>query len=208
MLQKTGNDNKELLTAQVSCVDAPHISPHNRGKRDVVIPLYQDHFLWAEDGDTVGFVRICSQDNEIIDLIYVSEKYVGKTLDSDAHYFLKYVCPASGLMVQRELQQVVPRTPHRGCKAGRYALGCLARFLVGRLISDSLQVIRSSTSPGYFDVLSGKKWFDAPIKRNHLRIRTVGELRRAGHLKTTVQGAAMPPSQSIAKPKVVSRTLR
>ena len=62
------------------------------------------------------------------------------------------------------------------------------------LISDSLRVIRSCKSPGYFDVHSGNKWFDAPIKRHHLRIRTVGDLRRAGHLKSSFQEAAMPPS--------------
>jgi hypothetical protein len=208
MLQKNGDDGKELLTAQVTYSDAPHISPHHRGKRDVVVPLYQDHFLWAEDGDTVGLIRICSQENEIVDLICVSEKYVGKTLACDDHYFLNYVCPASGMTVQQELQQVVPRTAHRSGKAGRYALGCLARFLVGRLISDSLRVIRNSKSPWYFDVLSGNKWFDAPIKRHHLRIRTVGDLRRAGHLKSSFQEAAIPPARSIVKPEVVSRTLR
>jgi hypothetical protein len=201
MLQKNHNDDKELLTAQVSYVNAPHISPHHRGKRAVLVALHKDHFLWAEDGDTVGFIQICSHENEMVDLIYVPEKFVGRELGSDDHYLLKYLCPASGKTVQQEMMQVVARTSHRGVKGDGFALGCLARFFVSRLINDSLRAIRKARCPGYFDVVTGNNWFDAPIKRHHLRVRTVNDLRRAGLLISSVEHAAngLPPRPTNVK---------
>jgi hypothetical protein len=83
--------------------------------------------------------------------------------------------------------------------AGGFALGCLARFFVSRLVIDSLHAIHNSRHPGYYDVITGNKWFDAPIKRHHLRIRTVGDVRRAGLLKASFQQAAVSPTQGIAK---------
>lgn len=190
MLHESQDDDKELLTAQVSFSNAPHIPPHNRGKRAVLIALYQDHFLWADDRNTVGFLRICSEENQVHDLIYVPDRFVGQDLASADHYLLDYICPATGMTVQQEIQQVLPRTPARGVNTGRFALGCL-RFFVDRLVLDSLHVICNSRNPGYYDVFTGNKWFDAPIKRHHLHIRSVGDLRRAGLLKSSCRQAAV-----------------
>jgi hypothetical protein len=186
------DDEIELIVAKVSCVNAPWISPHNRGKRDALVTLHNnDHFLWTERGDTIGWVRIISAAKQMTDLVYVPEKFVGQDLISDSLYLLKYICPISGKTVQEEIQELSSRLSSKvrhpvgkpAVKVGGMALGYVAKVFVDRAIGKVLDLIRQATHSGYHEVSTGNLYFDAPIKESHLSIRTVGELRRAGLMK-------------------------
>jgi hypothetical protein len=173
------DDHAEVTLARVSCVNAPWISPPNRGKRDALVSLHNDHYLWTEHGDTIGFVRIYTAHREIKDLFYIPPRFVGQDLLSNNLYLLKYLCPISGKTVQQEIERLIARVPHKGVQVGGYAVGHVAKIFVDNLINDMLRAIRNATHSGYHDQ-AGRLWFEAPIKREHLSVRTVGELRRAG----------------------------
>jgi hypothetical protein len=176
-------DDKELLVARVSCVNAPWISPHNRGKRDAQITLHNNgSYLWSENGDTVGWAHVYSKtDSRMTDLFYVPQRFVGQDLIADNLYLLKYVCPVSGKTVQQEINELTAKMRHPAARAGGFVLGHVARFFVDESISTVLRVIRNTVHSGYHEARTGRLFFDAPIRREHLYVATVGELRRAGH---------------------------
>ena len=176
------DENTELLVARVSCINAPWISPHNRGKRDALVSLHNDDgFLWAEGGDTVGWAHIrATMQNRMANLLYVPQRFVGQDLIADNLYLLKYICPVSGKTVQQEINEMSSRMRHPAARAGGLVLGLVAKLFVDHVIDDVLRAIRNATHSGYYDVSTLQLFFDAPIKKGDMFYATVGELRRAG----------------------------
>jgi len=177
------DDSVELLIAQVSCIDAPWISPHNRGKRDAIVSLHNDDgFLWTEGGDTVGWARIrVTMQDRMADLMYVPQRFVGQDIISDNLYLLRYICPVSGKTVQQEINELSSRLRHPVARIGGFVVGHVAKMFVDQVIDDVLRTVRNATHSGYHDISNGKLFFDSPIKKQHLSYTTVGDLRRAGH---------------------------
>lgn len=175
-------DDQKMLIAQVSCVDASHISPPNRGKK-CRVSLHNGHFLWTEDGDTVGYVAIHSGvDGQSKHLLYVPRSFVGQAFLARNLPLLGYMCPATGTLVSEGVKQLSARLPHGVIQSSVQALGRVAGFFSEQLIDSVIRTFSQSIQPGYHEIGTDLVYFDAPIRRSDLSVHSVEELRRAGLL--------------------------